>query len=66
MQICEDIGSYKEYCPRCYHNCAEETKYIRDCFESTFALVSRLDSECWEHSGIDCTNKAVDEICGVR
>ncbi|RYO27909.1 hypothetical protein AA0113_g3305 [Alternaria arborescens] len=64
LEICEaEAGGYKRYCPRCLSRCENETKYMDQCFYSTFLAINSWDSQCWQHGGSDCANRAVDEYC---
>lgn len=63
LAICEAQGSYVRYCERCLYYCQYETTYIEMCFNSIFGLLNRYDSECWQHGGIDCANRAADKVC---
>ena len=68
MAACEKeaTSGYVEGCPRCIRLCANtDPQYLDMCFYSVFMQVNRWDSQCWQHGGIDCTHRAVDEICGT-
>ncbi|KAL1796842.1 hypothetical protein ACET3X_005382 [Alternaria dauci] len=64
LEVCEaEAGGYKRYCSRCLFRCENETKYMDQCFYSTFMVINSWDSQCWQHGGSDCANRAVDEYC---
>ncbi|KAF2972350.1 hypothetical protein GQX73_g1359 [Xylaria multiplex] len=62
--ICESqASSYKAYCPRCLHNCATSS-YPEQCYYSVFFTVNGIQANCEARGGIDCRNKAIDQVCG--
>jgi hypothetical protein len=62
--ICEaEAYGYKRYCTRCLSRCANGTTYLAQCFNSVFGTINYYDSQCWQHGGNDCANKAVDIVC---
>lgn len=64
LGVCEQEASgYKRYCPRCLYRCENETTYMSECFYSVFSSISYNDSQCWQHGGNDCANKAADIVC---
>ncbi|KAH6649142.1 hypothetical protein BKA67DRAFT_382165 [Truncatella angustata] len=63
LEACEfEAGGYASYCPRCVSLCEDSSNY-GDCFWSVFYQINGYDSQCWQHGGIDCENKAVDKVC---
>ncbi|KAM0809653.1 hypothetical protein AB5N19_09999 [Seiridium cardinale] len=63
LEACEaEAGGYASYCPRCVYRC-ETSSEVDMCFYSTFSTINYYDSQCWQHGGIDCANKAVDIVC---
>ncbi|RWA12958.1 hypothetical protein EKO27_g2143 [Xylaria grammica] len=64
--ICESQAStYKDSCPRCLHNCAASS-YPEQCYYSVFFTINGIQADCQAHSGIDCRNKAIDQVCGSQ
>ncbi|KFH45361.1 hypothetical protein ACRE_038040 [Hapsidospora chrysogenum ATCC 11550] len=68
LSICEkEAGSYAEYCPRCAPQCADREGDVYEmCLNSVFMTINSIQSQCWQHGGIDCRNQAVDRVCGPR
>ncbi|KAJ4994209.1 LysM domain-containing protein [Stagonosporopsis vannaccii] len=64
LAACEaEAGNgYKQYCVRCASRCTIESSYSA-CFENTFWILNYYDSQCWQHGGNDCSNKAADIVC---
>ncbi|KAI0121074.1 hypothetical protein BJ170DRAFT_644754 [Xylariales sp. AK1849] len=60
---CEaEAGGYSDHCPQCIYRC-EDSSEVATCFESVFSTINYYDSQCWEHGGTDCENKAVEIVC---
>ncbi|RYP34080.1 hypothetical protein DL766_003173 [Monosporascus sp. MC13-8B] len=60
-EICEEeAGSYADVCGRCLHRC-ENTSVPNQCFYSTFMTINMIQSQCWQHGGRDCRNRAVSQ-----
>ncbi|KAF4462712.1 hypothetical protein FALBO_10472 [Fusarium albosuccineum] len=68
LSVCEEeAGGYARYCARCEPKCAayREKESYAQCLYSVFTSVNYNDSQCWQHGGNDCANKAVDIVCGT-
>ncbi|RYP51021.1 hypothetical protein DL768_003605 [Monosporascus sp. mg162] len=64
MEICEkEASSYADACGRCLHRC-ENSSVPDQCFYSTFMTINMIHSQCWQHGGQDCRNRAVSQVCG--
>ncbi|CAH0052450.1 unnamed protein product [Clonostachys solani] len=67
LSVCEEqAGGYSRYCARCEPLCAGRAGDVyAQCLFSVFTAVNYNDSQCWQHGGNDCANKAVDKVCGT-
>ncbi|KAF1975907.1 hypothetical protein BU23DRAFT_437553, partial [Bimuria novae-zelandiae CBS 107.79] len=64
LGFCEqEAGGYKNYCPQCLYRCEGQTTYVDQCFESTFMTINYYDSQCWQHGGSGCADRAVAIVC---
>ncbi|KAI1850413.1 hypothetical protein JX265_001374 [Neoarthrinium moseri] len=63
LEACEaEAGGYADSCPRCLSHC-EGSSDLGMCFYSVYSTVNYYDSQCWQHGGNDCANKALDIVC---
>ncbi|KAK6857297.1 hypothetical protein PG990_010859 [Apiospora arundinis] len=65
LEVCMgQMGSYKEFCPRCLPNCEKrEPSVWEQCFYSQAFTMNYYQSDCWKHGGPDCKNQAADKVC---
>ncbi|KAK8071506.1 hypothetical protein PG997_011709 [Apiospora hydei] len=60
-------GAYEGACPRCLSLCEKEQPAAwSNCFDSVFMMINGWDSQCWQHGGSDCGNRAVDTYCPAK
>ncbi|KUI67139.1 hypothetical protein VM1G_02579 [Cytospora mali] len=61
--ICESQAyGYADYCPQCLSQC-EGSAYAEQCYYSVFTAINEIESDCEAHSGWNCEQTAVDDVC---
>ncbi|KAI5855555.1 hypothetical protein GGS23DRAFT_444548 [Durotheca rogersii] len=64
LTVCEEAaGSYADACPQCAPKCATSSAYAQ-CIYSVFSTVNYIQSQCWQHGGNNCRERALAQVCG--